>query len=140
MSQITEVGASQIGAEALRIAVEPRRLQILGLIWDRERSVNEIAAQLPVSVAAVSQHLAKLRVAGLVAVRASGRQRFYRATREDIGALAVLLESFWTDRLGTLKEFAESSDRTTPSLTPSLAESPAEALPSRAFTPSTEDL
>ena len=97
-------------AESLRTAIEPRRLQILEIIWDQERSVNDISARLPVSVAAISQHLAKLRAAGLVSVRAEGRKRFYRATKADMGALAVVLESFWTDRLLALKRLAETLD------------------------------
>ncbi len=95
---------------AIRTATEPRRLQILQMIWDRERNVGEIAARLPVSVGAVSQHLAKLRAAGLVTVRADGRQRFYRAARADMGMLGDLLESFWADRLLALKRMAESTD------------------------------
>jgi DNA-binding transcriptional ArsR family regulator len=98
-------------AESLRTATEPRRLEILEMIWDRERGVNEIAECLPVSVAAVSQHLAKLRAAGLVSVRAEGRRRFYRATKADMGALAVVLESFWNDKLDSLKALAESMER-----------------------------
>lgn len=93
---------------SIRTAMEPRRLQILELIWERERSVGDIASQLPVSIAAVSQHLSKLRAAGLVSVRRSGQQRLYRATKADMGALAVVLESFWTDRLEALKQLAES--------------------------------
>ena len=100
--------APVVSAESLRTATEPRRLQILEFVWDRERSVNEIAARLPVSVAAVSQHLTKLRAAGLVSVRAEGRHRFYQASKADMGALAVVLESFWTDRLLALKRLAES--------------------------------
>ena len=97
--------------ESIRTALEPRRLQILEFIWDRERSVSEIASLLPVSVAAVSQHLSKLRAAGLVSVRVEGRRRFYRATKADMGTLAVVLESFWTDRLGALRLLAESVER-----------------------------
>ena len=103
---MTEIAS--MNAESIRTAMEPRRLQILEFIWDHERSVNDIASQLPVSVAAVSQHLSKLRMAGLVSVRAEGRKRFYRATKADMGALAVVLESFWTDRLLALKQLAES--------------------------------
>ena len=65
------------------------------MIWDRELSVKAIAAQLPVSVPAVSQHLAKLRAAGLVSVRADGRMRHYRATRTGMGGLGEVLESIW---------------------------------------------
>ena len=97
--------------ESIRTALEPRRLQILEFIWDRERSVSEIASLLPVRVAAVSQHLSKLRAAGLVSVRVEGRKRFYRATKADMGTLAVVLESFWKDRLGALRLLAESVER-----------------------------
>ena len=102
---------SPVSADSIRTAIEPRRLQILEFIWDRELSVSEIASRVPVSVAAVSQHLTKLRAAGLVSVRAEGRKRFYRATRADMGALAIVLESFWIDRLGALKRLAESVER-----------------------------
>ena len=104
-------------AESLRTATEPRRLEILELIWDRELGVNEIASRLPVSVAAVSQHLAKLKAAGLVSVRAEGRNRFYRATKEEMGALAVVLESFWKDRLVALKQMAETTEHESKSRT-----------------------
>ncbi len=113
-------------ADSIRTAIEPRRLQILELIWDHEQSVNEIASRLPVSVAAVSQHLAKLRGAGLVSVRAEGRKRFYQATKADMGALAVVLESFWVDRLHALKRLAESVERESP-----LRDSPAQRTPHR---------
>ncbi|MEM7417762.1 MAG: metalloregulator ArsR/SmtB family transcription factor [Gemmatimonadota bacterium] len=106
-------------ASALRTATEPRRLEILELIWDRERTVSEIAEQVPVSIAAVSQHLAKLRSAGLVTVRPAGRQRFYTARKQDLGSLAVVLESFWTDRLDRLKAMAERA--TPPSSDPDTA-------------------
>ena len=99
-----------VSAESVRTAMEPRRLQILELIWDCELGVNEIAAQLPVSVAAVSQHLGKLRAAGLVSMRAEGRRRIYRATKRDMGVVAVLLRSLWADRLGALKRLAESGE------------------------------
>ncbi len=102
---------SGAGVDALRTATQPRRLQILELIWDGERSVGDIAARVPVSTAAVSQHLSKLRDAGLVAVRRDGRHRYYRARKEDMGALAVILESFWSDRLRALKDISEAEER-----------------------------
>ena len=102
----------------LRVASEPRRLQILEIIWDGERTVSEIAEALPVTIAAVSQHLAKLRAAGLVEVRREGRRRYYRAARADMGLLAVVLESFWSDRLDALDTLArrlEAEDAGAPS-------------------------
>jgi len=96
---------------ALTAVAAPRRQQILQLIWDRELSAGEIAAQVPVSFAAVSQHLGKLRDAGLVSVRKEGRYRYYRASKRDFGSLRVYLESMWKDRLLDLKRMAEELER-----------------------------
>lgn len=97
--------------DTIRVASEPRRLQILELVWDRERSAGDIASLLPVSFPAVSQHLRKLREAGLVAVRREGRRRYYRARKHDMGTLAPLLEAMWSDRLDALGRLAEAAER-----------------------------
>ncbi|MDX1495638.1 MAG: metalloregulator ArsR/SmtB family transcription factor, partial [Longimicrobiales bacterium] len=78
-------------SDSFRTAVAPRRLEILELIWEEELPVSAIASELPVSVPAVSQHLAKLREAGLVAVRKEGRRRYYRAAHESMGGVSALL-------------------------------------------------
>lgn len=98
-------------ARRARVATAPRRLEILELVWDEERSAGDIAAALPVSFAAVSQHLGKLLDAGLVEVRRDGRHRYYRACKRDMGTLAVVLESLWRDRMAALKEMAEDDER-----------------------------
>ena len=97
--------------DGLHVASEPRRLQILQLVWDAEMSAGDIAALLPVSFAAVSQHLRKLREAGLVEVRREGRHRYYRARKREMGSLAPLLEAVWSDRLEVLKRMAETARR-----------------------------
>lgn len=94
----------------IRIATEPRRLEILQMIWDRERNVGDIAARLPVSVGAVSQHLSKLHDSGLVTVRSEGRWRFYQAARHEMGVVGDVLEAFWADRLRALKHMAERAE------------------------------
>lgn len=86
-------------------------MQILQLIWDRELSAGDIAARVPVSFAAVSQHLRKLREAGLVSVRRDGRYRYYRARRREMGTLALFIEAMWSDRLEALKDMAERAER-----------------------------
>ncbi len=100
-------------SEPLQVVSEPRRQQILQLIWDRERSAGEIAALLPVSFAAVSQHLAKLREASLVEVRKEGRHRYYRVRIQSFGTLAIYLENMWKERLVELKRLAEEVERST---------------------------
>lgn len=53
------------------------RLMIVGLLSEREYGVGELAAELNLTDATVSHHLAKLREAGLLNLRQSGTSRFY---------------------------------------------------------------
>lgn len=96
-----------VPSDALALVAEPRRREILRLVWDRERSAGEIAEQLPVTFGAVSQHLGILREAGLVRVRRDGRRRLYRAEREALGELAPALEAMWAGRADRLARAAE---------------------------------
>ncbi|HYZ93078.1 MAG TPA: metalloregulator ArsR/SmtB family transcription factor, partial [Actinomycetota bacterium] len=82
--------------DRLQIVAEPRRREILRLVWDRELSAGEIADRFDVSFAAVSQHLGVLRDARLVSVRRDGRRRLYRADRAGVGDLRTTLEWMWS--------------------------------------------
>lgn len=98
-------------ATALALVAEPRRAEILRLVWHGERSAGAIAAAMPVTFGAVSQHLRVLREAGLVAVRKDGRHRYYVARREAFGPLADALEAMWGSALLRLKDVAEREER-----------------------------
>ncbi len=60
------------------------RLHIVWALLHGEHSVNELAEHVRVAPAAVSQHLAKLRLAHLVRVRRDGTRQFYMAENEHI--------------------------------------------------------
>jgi DNA-binding transcriptional ArsR family regulator len=96
---------------ALRAIAEPRRREILALVRDVERSSGEIAAHVDVTGPAVSQHLAVLLDAGLVAVRRQGTRRLYRARPEGLAELRAYLEGFWQAGLTRLKREAELEER-----------------------------
>jgi DNA-binding transcriptional ArsR family regulator len=96
---------------ALQLVAEPRRQEILRLVWRDELPVGELVDKLDLSYAGVSQHLALLREAGLVQVRRDGKRRLYKADHEQLGPLKEFLESFWgekLDRLAVLAKEAES--------------------------------
>ena len=90
-----------------RAIAEPRRRQILSLTRDGELSAGEIAAGFEISRPAVSQHIAVLRDAGLLAERREGTRRLYRARPEALAGLRDFIEGFWTERLERLKLAAE---------------------------------
>jgi DNA-binding transcriptional ArsR family regulator len=94
--------------DALQVVGEPRRRDILRLVWNRERSAGEIAAAMPVTFGAVSQHLGVLRAAGFVTVRRAGNHRYYRADLAALGPLARALEEMWSTSLERLSAAVEA--------------------------------
>jgi DNA-binding transcriptional ArsR family regulator len=96
--------------DVLQVVAEPRRREILRLVWDAELSAGEIAGRFDVSFPAVSQHLAVLKDANLVSVRADGRRRLYKANPSELGALRPALERMWSSSLDRLAELAEAEE------------------------------
>lgn len=74
-------------------------------------SVGELAAELPVSRPAVSQHLRVLREAGLVTERKNGTRRIYRIEPAGLAELRDYIESFWDDALAAFAAAAEAESR-----------------------------
>ena len=96
---------------ALRAIAEPRRREILRLVWDAELSAGEIASHFEITRPAISQHLGVLKEAGLVDERRNGTKRLYRARPEGLADLRTFLDEFWSDRLDALKTEAEREEK-----------------------------
>jgi DNA-binding transcriptional ArsR family regulator len=94
--------------EAAAAIADPIRRRVLELVRDREVAAGELAEHFDVSRPAVSRHVRVLREAGLVRERREGRLRLYRADPTPLAELREWLERYWDDRLGALKELAES--------------------------------
>jgi len=86
---------------------DKNRRSILEKLADGPIAVGVLADQLPISRPAVSQHLRVLCDAGLLSVRRSGRNSFYRTREDRIDRLRAYLDTFWGDRLAALKRAAE---------------------------------
>ena len=85
---------------------EPSRRQILDLLRERERSVNELVADLGLSQPGVSKHLRVLREAGLVEARVDAQRRVYRVQPEPLVRLDAWLAPYrrmWSGRLDALE-------------------------------------
>ncbi|GAA2682941.1 MULTISPECIES: ArsR/SmtB family transcription factor [Actinoplanes] len=88
-------------ADAFNAVAEPRRRQILDLLAQRERPVNDLVELLGLAQPQVSKHLRVLREVDLVHVRDEGRQRMYRINPgplRDIHDWLRKYEQFWTER------------------------------------------
>lgn len=95
----------------LKAIAEPRRREILRLVWTTERTAGDIARNFEVTRPAISQHLRVLREAGLVSERRDGTRRLYRAVPEQLGELRAFLDAYWDDALRSLKDAAEQAER-----------------------------
>jgi DNA-binding transcriptional ArsR family regulator len=69
----------EAAAGAFAMLGDPTRLRLLWLLCGAERDVGELTAAVGAARPAVSQHLAKLRMTGLVGTRRDGRRVLYRA-------------------------------------------------------------
>jgi DNA-binding transcriptional ArsR family regulator len=95
-------------SNVLDAIASPRRREILRLVWREEQSAGAIHRAMPdVTFGAVSLQLRTLVQAGLVEARTEQRNRFYRARREALGPVAMILEGMWDDALWKLKLTAE---------------------------------
>ena len=83
------------------------RRAILTCLAERPRAVGELAAELPISRPAVSQHLKVLKAANLVAERTVGTRRIYRLDPVGVGALRDQLDMFWRRALAGYKDLVE---------------------------------
>jgi DNA-binding transcriptional ArsR family regulator len=82
-----EPDAVRRAAEALRMLADPTRISILWALMQGETSVACLADLAGTSPTAVSQHLSKLRLAGLVTNRREGTFVFYTLADRHIGGL-----------------------------------------------------
>ena len=95
-----------------RALAEPRRREILKLVWAVELPAAQIAARFDdVTRSAVSQHIGILREAGLVLERRDGTRRLYRANHAEMDRLRQFLDEYWTGSLQRLQDLAESAER-----------------------------
>jgi DNA-binding transcriptional ArsR family regulator len=83
---------------------DPTRRNIVGRLREGPASVGEIAAALPVSRPAVSQHLRVLRASELVAFDTQGTRNVYRLNPAGLVALRSWLDGFWEEPLQRFSE------------------------------------
>jgi DNA-binding transcriptional ArsR family regulator len=98
-------------ALAFAALAEPTRQTIVEHLAARPMAVGELAALLPVSRPAVSQHLKVLKEAKLVRDEAQGTRRIYSIDPAGLGPLRAWLDRFWDRALARYAEAAEREDK-----------------------------
>ena len=90
----------------LAALADPTRRSIFERLRSGPRAVGELAAEVPVSRPAVSQHLRVLKEAGLVDERREGTRRLYRIEPRGLDELRDYFDTFWDDALEQYKAVA----------------------------------
>ena len=93
--------------DAFNAVAEPRRRQILEILADGERPVNDLVETLRLAQPQVSKHLRVLREVGLVDVREAGRQRLYRLNGRPLKPIRDWVTSFeeaWNERFDAMDD------------------------------------
>ena len=89
---------------------DPTRRAIFERVAKKPSPVGRLAAGLPVSRPAVSQHLRVLKEAGLVAESIEGTRRIYRLDPRGIAAMREWLDAHWALALDAFKAFADQQE------------------------------
>ena len=105
-TQMTRVGS---GAGMFSVRCDPNRRALVEMLRSGDRSVQELADELPISRPAVSRHLRVLKEAGLVTDRAEGTRRLYRLHDAGIDAVRAYLMEVWGDAAARFRLAAENS-------------------------------
>lgn len=89
---------------------EPMRQKIVERLARGPMSVGQLAAGLPVSRPAISQHLKVLKEAQLVSDRAEGTRRIYRIAPGGLAPIRRWLDQFWDESLAAFAAAAEQQE------------------------------
>ena len=98
---------------ALQALADPTRREVFEKLREGPAPVGELAAGLPVTRPAVSQHLKVLKNAGLVSERKSGTRRIYNVEVQGLAELRRYLDTFWGDVLEAFEAHANSENTAT---------------------------
>ena len=102
------------GGDGWSALADVTRRAIVSRLAEGPQAVGQLAAELPVSRSAVSQHLKVLKDAGLVSERAVGTRRVYRLNPAAVGALRDQLDTFWQRALASYVDVAEQATEESP--------------------------
>ncbi|MBS0472672.1 MAG: winged helix-turn-helix transcriptional regulator [Proteobacteria bacterium] len=95
---------------ALEALADPTRRKVFERLRQGPQAVGRLAAGMPVSRPAVSQHLKVLKEAGLVSEEQEGTRRIYRIDPDGLAKLRAWLDQFWEIALDAFKAEAERSE------------------------------
>ena len=86
-------------AEFCKFMANPKRLEILFLLKNKEMCVEDIAENMEINIPNVSQHLAVMKNKGIVEVRRDGVKMYYKLSSQKIIQACMIMKELMTEQL-----------------------------------------
>ena len=107
-SRAARIGLYEQLARIGKVVVHPKRIELLELLCQTERSVETLAVATGLKLTTASAHLQVMRQARLVETRREGTRVFYRAAGEEVCALVSALGALGRARLAEVDQILQA--------------------------------
>ncbi len=100
--------------DVFQAIADPTRREIMGLVSQQSRNVNELADNFDMSRPAVSKHVRILKECGLLKIEKKGRERFCYAQFDQLGEVALWVHQyrrFWNNSLDKLEDLLKDDSK-----------------------------
>jgi DNA-binding transcriptional ArsR family regulator len=104
------VAHSGISGDPFEALGDPNRREILRLLSDGDKPVQQIADAMSISRPAVSRHLRLLKDAGMVAEQAQGTRRIYHLREQGMEAVQAYLAGVWGEAAARFRLLSENTE------------------------------
>lgn len=100
-----------IHADFCKFMANPKRIEILFLLGEKEMCVDEIASAVEVKVPNISQHLAVMREKGVVVARREGNRMYYSIANPKTLQACILIREAMVDQKEKQLDMIKGSDK-----------------------------
>lgn len=102
----------RLHADFCKFMANPKRIEMLFLLGEKELCVDEIASKMKIRVPNVSQHLAVMRERGVVEVRREGTKMYYRLTNPKTLQACLIMREAMVEQMQKQSEMLKEVENT----------------------------
>jgi ArsR family transcriptional regulator, virulence genes transcriptional regulator len=104
---MTDKRVYELHAEVCKTMSNPKRLEIINILRNGEKSVDELAKDMGIRMANLSQHLAVMRSKGIVQTRRDGLKIYYKIANPKVVKACDIMREVLLEQLASNQDIAE---------------------------------
>jgi ArsR family transcriptional regulator len=105
--KMTDKRVYELHAEVCKTMSNPKRLEIINILRNGEKSVDELAKEIEIRMANLSQHLAVMRAKRIVQTRRDGLKIYYKIANPKVVKACDIMREVLMEQLAEGQKFAE---------------------------------